>query len=110
MKRQWSMIGAIILLLVVAYLSVLNVDSVPMNFGFTTVEWPLIIIIFVSVLSGALIATLLSTLKVYKDHNKERREGKKHSTRKTRSGKNPHEIEENTDLNEQNNGLGDTNE
>ncbi|MCC5894910.1 MAG: DUF1049 domain-containing protein [Alkalibacterium sp.] len=108
MKRQWSMVGAIVLFLVVAYLSVLNVDPVPMNFGFTTVEWPLIIIIFVSVLLGALIATLLSTFKVYKDHNKERKE--KRSTRKTRSNKDLDGTEDNTEINEHTNGLGDNNE
>lgn len=70
MKRQWSMIGAIILFLGVAILSVLNVDPVPVNFGFAEVEWPLIVIIFVSVLLGALIATLLSTYKTFKDQRK----------------------------------------
>ncbi|MDZ7835383.1 MAG: LapA family protein [Alkalibacterium sp.] len=57
------MIIAIILFLGVAILSVLNVDPVPVNFGFAVVEWPLIIVIFASVLLGALIATLLSTYK-----------------------------------------------
>lgn len=110
MKRQWNMVGAIVLFLVVAVLSVLNVDPVPMNFGFVTVEWPLIIIIFASVLLGALIATLLSTFKVYKDHNKEKKESRKHSTRKTRSNKAPEGTKDSTDINEHNNGLGDNNE
>lgn len=83
MKRQWSMIGAIVLFLLVAILSVLNVERVPINFGFAEFEWPLILIIFVSVLLGALIATLLSTFKIYKDQRKQKRE--KQSTRKTRS-------------------------
>lgn len=83
MKRQWSMIGAIILFLLVAILSVLNVEKVPINFGFAEFEWPLILIIFVSVLLGALIATLLSTFKIYKDQRKEKK--KKYTSRKTRS-------------------------
>lgn len=70
MKKQWSMVGAIILFLGVAILSVLNVEPVPVNFGFAEVEWPLIVIIFVSVLLGALIATLLSTYKAFKDQRK----------------------------------------
>lgn len=74
MKRQWSMIGAIILFLLVAILSVLNVESVPLNLGFGVVEWPLIIIIFVSVLLGAVIATLLSTFKVYRDKRERKKE------------------------------------
>lgn len=70
MKKQWSMVGAILLFLGVAILSVLNVDPVPVNFGFAEVEWPLIVIIFVSVLLGALIATLLSTYKAFTDQRK----------------------------------------
>lgn len=98
MKRQWSMIGAIVLFLLVAILSVLNVERVPINFGFAEFEWPLILIIFVSVLLGALIATLLSTFKIYKDQKKEKRE--KASKRKTRSKSRVNEdsaTQENTD-------------
>ncbi|MCC5889609.1 MAG: DUF1049 domain-containing protein [Alkalibacterium sp.] len=83
MKRQWSMIGAIVLFLLVAILSVLNVDRVPINFGFAEVELPLIVIIFASVLLGALIATLLSTFKIYKDQRNQKQQ--KDSKRKTRS-------------------------
>lgn len=64
------MVGAILLFLVIAILSVLNVEPVPVNFGFVEVEWPLIIIIFASVLLGALIATLLSTYRAFKDQRK----------------------------------------
>ncbi|SFB89111.1 Uncharacterized integral membrane protein [Alkalibacterium subtropicum] len=72
MKKQWSMVGAIILFLGIAFLSVLNVDPVPVNFGFAEVEWPLIIIIFASVLLGALIATLLSTYRAFKDQREQK--------------------------------------
>lgn len=74
MKKQWSMVGAIVLFLGVAILSVLNVDPVPVNFGFAEVEWPLIIIIFASVLLGALIATLLSTYKAFTEQRKHKHE------------------------------------
>ncbi|MEC6747432.1 lipopolysaccharide assembly protein LapA domain-containing protein [Marinilactibacillus sp. XAAS-LB27] len=67
MKKQWSFVGAFILLFLGAILSVLNVDSVPVNFGFATYEWPLIIVILGSLLLGALIATLLSTVKIYQE-------------------------------------------
>ncbi|OJF95195.1 lipopolysaccharide assembly LapA domain-containing protein [Alkalibacterium sp. 20] len=95
MKKQWSMVGAIVLFLGVAILSVLNVDPVPVNFGFAVVEWPLIVIIFVSVLLGALIATLLSTYKMFADQRKSNhqksdsssRTSETPSKRKTRSGK-----------------------
>jgi uncharacterized integral membrane protein len=86
MKKQWSMVGAIILFLGVAILSVLNVDPVPVNFGFAVVEWPLIVIIFVSVLLGALIATLLSTYKAFKDQRKNKH---KNSTDKTDASEGP---------------------
>lgn len=88
MKKQWSMVGAIVLFLAIAFLSVLNVDPVPINFGFATVEWPLIIVIFGSVLLGALIATLLSTVKVYRDQRKDKtRDSQTRPDRKTRSGR-----------------------
>ena len=93
MKRQWSMIGAIILLLLVAILSVLNVDSVPLNFGFAVVEWPLIIIIFVSILLGAVIATLLSTVKSYKDKREHTNESKPDSKPLTRTDKNSKNVD-----------------
>ncbi|MER2064119.1 MAG: lipopolysaccharide assembly protein LapA domain-containing protein [Alkalibacterium sp.] len=79
MKKQWSMVGAIILFLGVAILSVLNVDPVPVNFGFAEVEWPLIVIIFASVLLGALIATLLSTYRAFKDQRKNKHKRSKNT-------------------------------
>lgn len=96
MKKQWSMVGAIILFLGVAILSVLNVDPVPVNFGFAEVEWPLIVIIFASVLLGALIATLLSTYKAIKDQRKSKHQkdvetdqvSKKRMTRSDKKNKN----------------------
>ncbi|EXJ24155.1 hypothetical protein ADIAL_0286 [Alkalibacterium sp. AK22] len=87
MKRQWSMIGAILLFLIVAVLSVLNVDPVPINFGFAVVEWPLIIVIFVSVLLGAFIATLLSTFKIYKDQRQHKETPEAKPSRQTRTDK-----------------------
>jgi len=97
MKKQWSMVGAIILFLGVAILSVLNVDPVPVNFGFAVVEWPLIVIIFASVLLGALIATLLSTFRAIKDQRKSKHQKSAVSSepdqgperRTTRSDKSP---------------------
>ncbi|WP_225744157.1 lipopolysaccharide assembly LapA domain-containing protein [Marinilactibacillus sp. Marseille-P9653] len=79
MKKQWSFVGAFILFLLVAILSVLNVDPVPINFGFATYEWPLIIVILGALLLGALIATLLSTVKIYQE-SKTRKEAEKSST------------------------------
>lgn len=70
------MVSAIVLILLVAVLSVLNVDPVPVNFGFTQVEWPLILVIFGALLIGALIASLFSTVKMYQE-TKRRKEMQK---------------------------------
>ena len=67
MKKQWSFVGAFILLFIGAVLSVLNVDPVLVNFYFATYEWPLIIVILGSILLGAVIASLLSTMKIYQE-------------------------------------------
>lgn len=67
MKKQWSLVVAVLLVLVVAVLSVLNVDPVPVNFGFAEVEWPLILLIIGSLLIGAVIASLFSTVKIYQE-------------------------------------------
>jgi putative membrane protein len=103
MKKQWSMVGAIVLFLGISILSVLNVDPVPVNFGFAVVEWPLIVIIFVSVLLGALIATLLSTYKMFIDQRKHKHQesdissstSETPSKRRTRSGKKKADSDQN---------------
>lgn len=68
MKNQWQMVVAIVLCLIVAILAVLNVAPVPINLGFTTIEMPLIVLIFVMLLIGVLIAASLSTMKLYKSN------------------------------------------
>lgn len=67
MKRQWGTILAIILIAVVAFFAVINVDSVPVNFGFGVVAWPLIMIILGSLLVGALATVLISMGTTYKN-------------------------------------------
>lgn len=73
MKKQWSLIIAVVLVLIVAILSVLNVDPVPVNFGFTEVEWPLILVIIGSLLIGAIISSLFSTVKIYQERKERKR-------------------------------------
>lgn len=82
MKKQWSFVGAFILLFIGAGLSVLNVDPVPVNLYFATYEWPLIIVILGSILLGALIASLLSTVKIYQETKKRKDAEKSASTSK----------------------------
>jgi len=61
MKKQGRLITILILALIVVVFAVLNVDPVAINFGFTTVDWPLIIVIVVSLLIGAIITFLAAT-------------------------------------------------
>ncbi|GEO46064.1 lipopolysaccharide assembly protein LapA domain-containing protein [Companilactobacillus kimchii] len=58
-KQSRFVIGLVIALIVVIF-AVLNVDPVTVSFGFTRVKLPLIILIIVSLLLGALITLLLA--------------------------------------------------
>lgn len=62
MKNQWRLILVIILMIIISIFAILNVDNVPVNFGFANVAAPLIIIIFVSLLLGSLLTLLVSTI------------------------------------------------
>lgn len=62
MKNQWRIVVTILLVIVVAVFAILNVESVPVSFGFTTVHWPLILILLVSILIGAILMILFSTI------------------------------------------------
>lgn len=66
MKKQWSMIGAIILLLIAVLFSWMNSQSVTVNFGFSKVTMPLVVILVISLLLGALIAVLISTTAYFR--------------------------------------------
>ena len=47
MKNQWRLVVGIILILVIVIFAILNIEVVPINFGFTQLNRPLIIIIFI---------------------------------------------------------------
>ncbi|WP_085560043.1 LapA family protein [Carnobacterium iners] len=66
MKKQWATILAIILILLISLFAVMNVDVVPVNFGFTLVSWPLIMIILGSLFIGALVTVLIATSTAFK--------------------------------------------
>ncbi|WP_461218376.1 lipopolysaccharide assembly protein LapA domain-containing protein [Lapidilactobacillus salsurivasis] len=61
MKKQTSFIIGLVLALVVVIFAVLNVAPTVINFGFVKVKLPLIIILILALILGALIALLLST-------------------------------------------------
>lgn len=69
MKNQWRIVLTILLVIVVAIFAILNVESIPVSFGFTTVHWPLILILLVSILIGAVLMILFSTITVFQ-HNR----------------------------------------
>ncbi|KOY84176.1 DUF1049 domain-containing protein [Lysinibacillus macroides] len=65
MKKEWNLILTLIIVLVIAAFSVINVDPVTVNYLFGEAQWPLILVIIGSVLLGALLGGLLSMLKIY---------------------------------------------
>ncbi|SFH92511.1 LapA family protein [Pisciglobus halotolerans] len=67
MKKQWTTIVAIILMVIVSFFAISNMENVPVNFMFKTVTWPLIMVILGSLLLGALIAVLISTGSMYRN-------------------------------------------
>lgn len=61
MKNQWRLVAGIVLILIITLFAVFNVNTVPVSFGFTSVEGPLIIVILLSLLMGSLITLLVAT-------------------------------------------------
>lgn len=73
MKKQWSTVLVIALMLLVVVFSVLNVDPVAINFGFTTVAIPLVVVIIGTLLIGVLIAVIWSTSLVLREKNQQKK-------------------------------------
>lgn len=67
MRKQWSTVLLIALILVVVIFAVLNVDPVNINLAFTVVEMPLVIVIIGTLLIGVLIAVIWSTTIVMRE-------------------------------------------
>ncbi|MGM0874388.1 MAG: LapA family protein [Bacillota bacterium] len=64
MKRQWSIILAIIFALIIAVFAVINVDPVEVDYLFGTAEWPLVLIILGSVLMGGFIISSAGVVRI----------------------------------------------
>lgn len=77
MKKQWSTVLLIALVLVVVIFSVLNVDPVAINFGFEVIEIPLAIMLIGTLLIGVLITAILSTTIIYQNKNEQKRLNKR---------------------------------
>ncbi|MFP7286121.1 LapA family protein [Shouchella clausii] len=64
MKAQTAFIIGIIAAIIIAVFAVLNVESVPVNLLVVKAQWPLILVILGSVLLGAIVAGMMSLMKV----------------------------------------------
>ncbi|MCF6092762.1 lipopolysaccharide assembly protein LapA domain-containing protein [Microaerobacter geothermalis] len=65
MRLQWNLILSLIFALVIAIFAVVNVNSVEVNFLFTLLNIPLIIVILTSTLIGGLIVGLYGIFRQY---------------------------------------------
>ncbi|WP_438713755.1 LapA family protein [Enterococcus sp. AZ109] len=65
MKRQWKVILGFILVLIIVIFAVLNNQEVPVNFGFSKIFSPLILIIIGSAIIGALVVFLTSSATMF---------------------------------------------
>ncbi|MGP3640649.1 lipopolysaccharide assembly protein LapA domain-containing protein [Lentilactobacillus hilgardii] len=61
LKKQVTTIISIILIILIAVFAMLNLEKVDVSFGFTSVEMPLVLLILVCLLIGALIIFLFSS-------------------------------------------------
>lgn len=65
MKRQWKVILGFLLVLIIVIFAVLNNQEVPVNFGFSKLYGPLILVIIGSVIIGALVVFLTSSTTMF---------------------------------------------
>lgn len=61
MKKQVGTIISIVLVIIIAVFALMNFESVAVNFGVTSVKMPLVLLILICLLIGALIIFLFSS-------------------------------------------------
>ncbi|WP_342423455.1 lipopolysaccharide assembly protein LapA domain-containing protein [Paenibacillus sp. FSL E2-0178] len=66
MKFQWSLILGLFFALLTAVFAVMNVDTVPVNFGFDVVSIPLILVILGCALIGGVVVGSYGIFRQYK--------------------------------------------
>ncbi|PWG00696.1 LapA family protein [Levilactobacillus bambusae] len=66
MKNQGRIILGILLIILIAIFALLNVETVPVDFGFAEVHWPLVMVLLISLLIGALLVFLFSSINTFK--------------------------------------------
>lgn len=69
MKNQWRLVSALGIVLVIIVFAILNVDSVRVNFGIVAVQWPLILVIVITLILGVVTAVLMSTINESKERS-----------------------------------------
>lgn len=67
MKKQVYVISSLVLIILISVFVLLNMADTAVNFGFTTVKMPLILIVLVSLLLGALLIFLFSSISSFKN-------------------------------------------
>lgn len=65
MKVQWLLLLGLVFAIIIAIFAVLNVDNVPVNYGFGEAEWPLILVILVAALLGFLLSGIIAMTRTY---------------------------------------------
>ncbi|BCG58694.1 MULTISPECIES: LapA family protein [Paenibacillus] len=70
MRMQWSIIFGLIFALLIALFAVINVDPVQVNFGFSIVSLPLILVILSCALIGGVIVGSYGIFRQYKQQRK----------------------------------------
>nr|WP_257571319.1 LapA family protein [Tetragenococcus halophilus] len=65
MKSQWRIILGFVLTLLIVLFAVMNNMDVPINFGFSQLSAPLVIIIIGSAFLGAIVIALVATSTIW---------------------------------------------
>ncbi|MBT2572216.1 lipopolysaccharide assembly protein LapA domain-containing protein [Planococcus sp. ISL-110] len=65
MKFRWLVLHAFLFAIMIIIFSVVNVDTVPVNFVFGEAEWPLVLVILVSALMGFLLSGSVALVKIF---------------------------------------------
>ncbi|MFA9557178.1 lipopolysaccharide assembly protein LapA domain-containing protein [Evansella sp. AB-rgal1] len=65
MRGQWTLIVGILVAIIIAIFAVINVEPVEVNYLVGQNEWPLVLVILVSVLMGGLIVGSVGMFKLY---------------------------------------------
>ncbi|HZG77635.1 MAG TPA: lipopolysaccharide assembly protein LapA domain-containing protein [Paenibacillus sp.] len=70
MKQQWTLIFGLLFALVIAVFSVVNVESVPVDYVFGSAFFPLIVVILGSALAGGFVVGLFGTIRIVRQNRR----------------------------------------